>query len=178
MPTITDRSVAFSTPWFDVLAKHVDGDPSPHYTVKPPDYVTVLATDADGRFLLVKQYRPVIEGFTIELPSGLVDPGETPDSTARRELIEETGHRAERLEALGALFPDVGRLGNRMHGFIARDVTPIPGAAIESGIELLRWTPAEFAAGLADLKVTHALNLAVILLAVLRGQLTLPAPHR
>ncbi|MCC7418309.1 MAG: NUDIX hydrolase [Acidobacteria bacterium] len=178
MPTVTDRSVAFSTPWFDVLAKHVDGDPSPHYTVQPPDYVTVVAVDPDGRLLLVKQYRPVIESFTIELPSGLVDPGETPEACARRELLEETGCEAEGFEPLGALVPDVGRLGNRMHSFAAAGVRPVPGARIEAGLELVRWTPAELAAGLTDLTIAHALNHAVILLAMLRGRLSLPAAGR
>ena len=174
MPPITSRTVAFSTPWFDVLAKHVEGDSAPHYTVKPPDYVTVLATDREGRLLLVKQYRPVVEGYTIELPSGLVDPGETPETSARRELIEETGHEADRLDPLGTLVPDVGRLGNRMHCFIADGVRPVGGPdAIEAGIELLRWTPAELAAGLRELQISHALNHAVILLAILRGRLHL-----
>lgn len=171
MPNITDRAVAFSTPWFDVLAKHVDGDQVPHYTVKPPDYVTVVASDLDGRVLLVKQYRPVMEAYTIELPSGLVDPGETPEASARRELLEETGHEAGDLELLGTLAPDVGRLGNRMHCFAASGVRPVAGPHVtEQGIELLRWTPDELVAALADLQVCHALNFAVLLLAVLRGR--------
>lgn len=171
MPNITDRAIAFSTPWFDVLAKHVDGGQVPHYTVKPPDYVTVVASDLDGRMLMVKQYRPVVEGYTIELPSGLVDPGETPEACARRELIEETGHEANDLELLGTLVPDVGRLGNRMHCFAASGVRPVGGPhAIEQGIELLRWTPEELSAALSDMRVSHALNFAALMLAVLRGR--------
>src|SRR3989442_1121596 len=111
MPKITDRRVAFSTPWFDVVAKHVDGDTSPHYTVTPLDYVTVIASDVEGRVLLVKQFRPVVEDYTLELPSGLVDIGETPEAAARRELVEETGHEADDIELVGSLVPDVGRLG-------------------------------------------------------------------
>lgn len=174
MPNITDRSVAFSTPWFDVLAKHVDGDAVPHYTVLPPDYVSVVATDHDGRLLLVRQYRPVIEAFTIELPSGLVDPGETPEACVRRELIEETGHEAGVITPLGTLVPDVGRLGNRMHCFVASGARPVSGSTIESGIELVRWTPAQLASALTDLRISHALNFAAVMLAVLQGHLTLP----
>ena len=174
MPKITDRAVAFSTPWFDVLAKHVDGDQVPHYTVKPPDYVTVVASDLDGRMLLVRQYRPVVEGYTIELPSGLVDPGETPEASARRELLEETGHEADDFELLGTLVPDVGRLGNRMHCFAASRVHPVAVPhVIEQGIELLRWTPDELSAALSDLRISHALNLAALMLAVLRGRFAL-----
>lgn len=94
MPTIIDRSVALATHWFDVIAKHVDSGPRPYCTVQPRDYVTVLATDADGTFLLVRQYRSVVEDFTIEPPSGRVDDGETPEASIRRELIEETPVRS------------------------------------------------------------------------------------
>jgi ADP-ribose pyrophosphatase len=174
MPTITDRAIAFSTPWFDVLAKHIDGDPVPHYTVKQPDYVTVVASDLEGRMLLVRQYRPVVEGYTIELPSGLVDPGETPEACVRRELIEETGHEADAVDLLGTLVPDVGRLGNRMHCFAASGVRPVAGPhAIEPGIELLRWTPEELSAALSDMRISHALNFAALMLAVLRGRFAL-----
>jgi ADP-ribose pyrophosphatase len=167
---ITDRHVAFSTPWFDIVAKQIDGHSAPHYTVRTLDYVTVLATDLDGRYLLVKQFRPVVEDFTIELPSGLVDAGETPEATIRRELIEETGHEAGEIELLGSLHTDVGRLGNRMHCYAAPDVRPIAGSVLEEGIELVRYTRDEFAAALTTLQCTHALNYAVLMLAVLKGR--------
>lgn len=171
MPKITDRVVAFSTPWFDVIAKHVDGLQAPHYTVAPPDYVTVLASDGQGRMLLVKQYRPVIEGFTLELPSGLVDGGETPDASARRELVEETGHQAGELELLGTLVPDVGRLGNRMWCYAANGVAPVvPPRAVEPGIEVIKMTPGELLAAISDGRCVHALNFAVLMLASIKGR--------
>lgn len=171
MPKITDRTVAFATPWFDVIAKQVDGNPSPHYTVQPPDYASIVATDAEGRLLMVKQYRPVVEDFTLELPSGLVDPGETPEASIRRELIEETGHEADAVESLGALLPDVGRLGNRMFCFAASNVRPIlPAPVLDDGIELVRLTPEEVLASLTTLRCNHALNFAVLMLAALRGR--------
>jgi ADP-ribose pyrophosphatase len=181
MPRITDRTIAFATPWFDVVAKQVDGDRSPHYTVQPPDYVTVLASDLDGRILMVKQYRPVVETFTLELPSGMVDAGETPDACVRRELVEETGHAAGDIELLGTLVPDVGRLGNRMWCYAASGVRPMsPAPPIEDGIELLRMTPDELIHALATQQVTHALNFAAILLAVLKERFSLrsEAPGR
>src|SRR5579872_5602515 len=160
MPTITARSVAFSTPWFDLIAKHVDDNPSPHYTLKPSDYVTVIATDTDGRFLLVRQYRPVVEGYTVELPSGLVDPGETHEACARRELVEETGHAAGELEFLGELIPDTGRLGNRLYCFVAINARPLETPRVlDDGIELVKCTPADFIRTICGLHCNHALNL-------------------
>jgi ADP-ribose pyrophosphatase len=173
MPRITDRQVAFSTPWFDVVAKQVDGETSPHYTVQPFDYVTVIAVDVAGEFLLVKQYRPVVEDFTIELPSGMIDADETPDACVRRELIEETGHAAEDVELLGTLVPDVGRLGNRMWCYFARVRAIVPTPPLEDGIELLRVPHDEFIATFASLRCCHALNFSAVMLAVLKGRLTI-----
>lgn len=171
MPKITDRTVAFATPWFNVVAKRVDGNPVPHYTVQPPDYGGIVATDVEGRMLMVKQYRPVVEDFTLELPSGLVDPGETPEASIRRELIEETGHEADEIELLGTLLPDVGRLGNRLFCFAASNVRPIvPAPMLDDGIELVRLTPDEVLAALTALRCNHALNFAVLMLAALRGR--------
>ena len=171
MPKITDRSVAFATPWFEIVAKQIDGNPAPHYTLQTADYATIVATDGDGRLLMVKQYRPVVEDFTLELPSGLVDPGETPEASMRRELIEETGHEADAVESLGSLLPDVGRLGNRMHCFAASNVRPIlPAPVLEDGIELVRLTPEEVLQALRTLRCNHALNFGALLLAVLKGR--------
>jgi ADP-ribose pyrophosphatase len=171
MPRITDRRVAFSTPWFDVVAKQVDNAPSPHFTIRPFDYVTVIAVDAQGRFLLVKQFRPVVEDFTIELPSGMVDKNETADECVRRELLEETGHEADHIELLGTLVPDVGRLGNRMWCYFAAGVRAVvPAPPLEDCIELLRVTRDEFVATFAEGRCCHALNFAAVMLAVLRGR--------
>jgi ADP-ribose diphosphatase len=175
VPKITDRAVAFSTPWFDVVAKHVDADPSPHYTVQVADYVSVVATDEDDRLLMVRQYRPVVEDFTLELPSGLVDEGETPEATVRRELAEETGHEAGDVTLLGALRPDVGRLGNLMWCFAADRVRPIhPAPPLEAGIELVRLTRDELIAAMRTGACDHALNLAVLMLAVIKGRVSWP----
>ena len=153
------------------MAKQVDGHPSPHYTVQTPDYATIVATDLEGRLLMVKQYRPVVEDYTLELPSGIVDPGETPEASMRRELIEETGHEADAVESLGALLPDVGRLGNRMHCFAASNVRPIvPAPVLDDGIELVRLAPDEVLETLTTLRCKHALNFAALMLAVLKGR--------
>jgi ADP-ribose pyrophosphatase len=171
VPSITDRKVAFSTPWFELIAKHVDGDAAPHYTVQPRDYASVLATDVDGQILLVKQYRPVVEDFTLELPSGLVDVGETPEASMRRELLEETNHETGAIDLVGTLLPDVGRLGNRMWCFVADAVRPAATARVlDDGIELVRMAPEEFITALSNGRCNHALNLAVVLLATLKGR--------
>ena len=85
------------------------------YSLAQRDYVTVFARTASGLIPVVRQYRPAIEAYTLELPAGLVEPGETPEETARRELKEETGLSALATRYLGAFNPDTGRLSNRIH---------------------------------------------------------------
>jgi ADP-ribose pyrophosphatase len=138
-----------------------------------PDYVGVVARTPDARILLVQQYRPVVGHDVIELPSGLVDPGETPEQAARRELLEETGTVAKELELLGVLIPDVGRLTNRMWCYFAPDVTPADDQAQpEDGITVIDVSEQDVLRMAADGRMNHALNLAVLFLAIGKRRLT------
>ena len=98
--------VAFATPWFQVLAKTMREGEEPYYSLKLPDYAAVVAVTEDQQVLIVRQYRPAVEHDTLELPSGIVDPGETPgeirrlrESLARAEAtIQSLQERCEDLE--------------------------------------------------------------------------------
>jgi ADP-ribose pyrophosphatase len=160
--------IPFQTPWFKVVAKTYNEAEGAWYSLELPDYAATVATTESGEVLLVKQFRPAIDRVTLELPSGLVDAGESPAEAARRELREETGYDAE-VEVLGPLFPDVGRLGNRIWCCVARNARPVEGARPETGIEVVRMTPAELLAATADGRFDHALHVAALMLAQLRG---------
>jgi ADP-ribose pyrophosphatase len=140
-----------------------------------PDYVGVVARTREDRIVLVKQHRPVVGHDVVELPSGHVDPGETPEAAARRELTEETGMIATDMELLGVLSPDVGRLTNRMWCYYAPDVTPAGSithpADVEEGITVLDVCEEDLLQMAADGRMNHALNLAVLFLAVSRRRL-------
>ncbi len=166
--------VPFSTPWFEVVAKTMREGEAPYYSLRLPDYVSVVALTEDNQVLIVRQYRPAVEHHTLELPSGLVDPGETPQETGRRELLEETGYQADEIELLGGMETDVGRLGNRIFTCIARSVRRVDRAP-EEGIEVMTWSLEELAAAIADGRFDHALHVAVVLIAMVKGGLKLPA---
>src|SRR6266700_6870358 len=68
----------------------------------------VVAVHDDGQVLLVRQHRPAVEAHLLELPAGLVDPGEQPIDTAGRELVEETGFAADHLEPLVSFYTSPG----------------------------------------------------------------------
>jgi ADP-ribose pyrophosphatase len=169
-----DDQVVFATPWFELVAKHPAGYDRPHYSIRASDYVMVIAVTAEGRLLLVRQFRPAVGATTLEFPSGHVDPRETPMEAARRELLEETGHVAAELEPLGRLAPDTGRLGNRLWCYYAGGATPGADEDFrpEPGIEPVRYEGTT-AGLLAEPDFFSALNHAALLLAVARGLLSL-----
>jgi ADP-ribose pyrophosphatase len=73
----------------------------------------------DPRILLLRQFRHAAEGYIWEIPAGRLDPGELPDQCARRELAEETGMRAGRLERLTTFYTTPGFTDERIHLFLA-----------------------------------------------------------
>ena len=166
--------VAFATPWFQVLGKTMREDEQPYYSLKLPDYAAVVALTEEQRVVIVRQYRPAVEHHTLELPSGLVDAGETPLAAAQRELLEETGYEAGEWQLLGGMEPDVGRLGNRIWACLAKNVRPANGRPPEDGIEVLTWSLQDLSQAMRDGPFDHALHVAVVMLAVLKGGVTLP----
>ena len=88
--------------------------------------VAVLPVLADGRVVLVRQYRYAVDAFVWELPAGRRDPGETPEEGARRELEEEVGLRAGTLEPLLVFWTTPGFCDEVMHLFRATGLEPVP----------------------------------------------------
>jgi ADP-ribose pyrophosphatase len=163
-PRISRRAVVYATEWFEVVAKTVDLGRDPFYCIQMSDYVTIVATTPAEEFVLVRQFRPALEQDTVELPSGHVDAGVSPEEAARQELREETGYEAAALERLAVLNPDTGRLANRMWCYRARDVVPVgAGWRAESGIVAELCSRRELFEHIRDGRFDHALHLAALL---------------
>ncbi|MGA7937618.1 MAG: NUDIX hydrolase [Kovacikia sp.] len=172
---IIERNTVFSTPWFDIIAKLTDevGGGDPYYSLQLSDYVCVLAMTEKREFLLVRQYRPSVEEYTLELPSGHLESGEMPEETAKRELLEETGYEAATVDFLGCLVPDTGRLSNRLWCYFANNVRLTdPDFVLESGIELLVCSQSDLMQYILEQRFNHALHVAPILLAILKRKVT------
>jgi len=104
----------------------------------------VVAIDEHNNVLLVRQPRPAVGASVLELPAGLVEEGETPIECARRELAEETGYSAGRLEPLVEFYTSPGFCTERIHIFVATDLAPVDvGHDEEEEIELVRLPFAE-----------------------------------
>jgi ADP-ribose pyrophosphatase len=165
--------VAFATPWFEVLGKTMTEGEAPYYSLRLPDYAAVIAITDAQQVLIVRQYRPAVEHETLEFPSGLVDPGETPAAAAARELLEETGYEASEVDVLGSMETDVGRLCNRIWSCVAHPVRKVKGRQPEEGIAVLAWSFEELSRAAAEGRFNHALHMAVLMAAVLRGKVKL-----
>jgi ADP-ribose pyrophosphatase len=176
-PKIKSRRTTKISPWMEIIEREVEfadgAPPELYHAVAQQDYIAIVARTPDGRILIVRQYRPALEGFTWELPAGLVDKGEVAADTCRRELLEETGYPAEIVHALGLYAPCTARLSNRIHSFFVETGPQASGSKTEAGIELKLVTPAELAALILAGEFVLQLHIGAILLAGLRGYIDL-----
>ena len=116
---------------------------APYYVLDYPDWVEVIALDADDNVLLVKQYRHGLGDLSVELPAGGMEPTDPdPLYAAGRELLEETGC-AGVLTLVGETRPNAGTHSNRTHIVLARQVAKVaePKDDPTERIERL-WVPA------------------------------------
>ena len=94
--------------------------------VRHPGASAVVPFVSDDEVLLLRQYRYAAGGDLWEVPAGKLDPGETPETCAARELEEEAGRRAGRLEPLGPMFASPGFTDEKIWLFAAFDLTEVP----------------------------------------------------
>lgn len=108
---------------------------APYYVLSYPDWVHVVALNACEEVLLVRQYRHGASDSFLELPGGVIDPGETVEVAARRELAEETGHAAGRVTLVSSLHPNPAIQSNRVHVCVASDVVAAGAPRLDAGEE-------------------------------------------
>lgn len=88
--------------------------------------VAALPVHADGRIVLIRQYRHAVDQLLWEIPAGRLDPGETPEQGAQREIEEEVGQCAGHLEPIGLFYTTPGFCDEIMHLFRATDLRAVP----------------------------------------------------
>jgi ADP-ribose pyrophosphatase len=87
----------------------------PFVTFECPDWCNVVAVTRSSELVLVWQHRFGTDALSLELPGGVIDPGESPLDAARRELREETGYEAEEIRSLLRVHPNPALQGNVRH---------------------------------------------------------------
>jgi ADP-ribose pyrophosphatase len=112
------------------LEEHLlpDGTNAEFEVIRHPGGAAVLPVLADGRLVLLRQYRPVAARWLWEIPAGRLSWGEDPQECARRELQEETGLMAGRLERLGEMLTTPGFCDERIDLFWASELRPGPAS--------------------------------------------------
>lgn len=132
--------------------------------LETPAWVNVVAVTSEQRFVVVRQYRFGVAAVTIEIPGGMVDPGESSEDAARRELLEETGYAAERWRYLGSSEPNPAFLDNLCHHWLAEAAEPVRAPALDGGedIRVACLTRVELEAAIVRGEVRHSLVLCAL----------------
>ena len=128
------------------------------------DWVNVVALDAQGHSVMIRQFRFGVGYTTLETPGGMVDPGEDSFTAARRELLEETGYSSDNWQYLGAVEPNPAIHNHLCHHWLANDVYRSSDQALGDGeqiqIEIMSVEAVQAAVQSGELK--HALALSAL----------------
>jgi 8-oxo-dGTP pyrophosphatase MutT (NUDIX family) len=89
--------------------------------IRSVDWVQIIPITVAGELVMVRQYRAGPRAMTLEIPGGLLDPGEDPAVAAARECLEETGYAVKAIHAMGSMNPNPALFTNRLHSFYALD---------------------------------------------------------
>lgn len=136
MKKYEEKSIS-STPIYEgkVISLRVDevtlpnGKTSKRELIKHPGAVAIIPITAEGKIVLVEQYRKALERSLIETPAGKLEPGEDPATTARRELEEETGYSCETLTYLQSFATSPGFADEIIHIYVAEGLAKIQNPA-------------------------------------------------
>lgn len=156
-----------------VLLEFPTGKQSRYELVKHNPSVSILAVDAEGSVLMVRQYRLGVQGDLLEFPAGVIEEGEQPSACAQRELREEIGFAAGQLDHIGQAYLIPGYGNELMHFFLAKDLRPDPLAADEDEhLEVIRIPIARIYQMAENGEIQDSKSLAALSLA--RGKLMPP----
>jgi len=165
------------SPWVELIAREVEFAESErvqtYHALGQRDYVVIVAVTPDGHIPIVRQYRPAIEAFTLELPAGFIDADEHPAETCRRELLEETGFPVRAVHLLGIAAPCTARLSNRMHSFFVKTGERSPTFKPEAGISVELVSTSQLARLIVTGEFINQTHIGTIMLAELKTYLKL-----
>jgi ADP-ribose pyrophosphatase len=132
------------------------------YILESTDWVNVIPVTSGREIVLIRQYRHGTREVTLEIPGGIVEPSNTPEEAARRELREETGYREAEIILLGSVHPNPAFLTNRCYTYVAKDVERVQEQAQDEkeDIEVVVRPLSEVPRLIREGEITHALVLA------------------
>jgi ADP-ribose diphosphatase len=117
--------------------------------IRHPGASAVVPLDSSGNVLLIRQFRHATGGFLLEVPAGKLDPGESPETCAEREVQEEVGFRAGRLEPMGWIWTTPGFTDEKIWLFLAKDLSPASQALQDDEVLSVERLPLDEAVSMA-----------------------------
>lgn len=136
--------------------------------IRHPGGALVIPVTADGKLVLVRQYRFAVQGRLLEFPAGTIEPDEIPLQTIQREIQEEVGYQAQTWHSLGNFPLAPGYSDEYIYAFLATDLEKIeqpPAGDADEDIEVVYLTPNEFEQAVQHGEGVDAKSIASYLLA-------------
>ncbi len=186
-PPAQRRTVLYHGAKFDFVEVEypgADGSPLKRQIIRHPGAVVILpilvsANLPGPHIVLIRNQRIPAGTHLWELPAGTREPGEAPELTAGRELIEETGYRAANLTPMGVFYTSPGLSDEQMWAYAATDLTPVPQALEDDERITVHPVPVQEVLSMIDRgALADAKSMLTVLLALRRGLLPgiKPAP--
>lgn len=133
---ILDSTYLIRRPWLTARKDHVrlpnGAENEEYYVLEYPDWINVIAITKEGKFLMERQYRHGLGETRYEICAGVCEPGEDPETSARRELWEETGYAGGEWKEYMVLSPNASSVNNICHCFLATGVEPVSTQHLEA----------------------------------------------
>jgi ADP-ribose pyrophosphatase len=141
-----------------------------YYVLEYPDWANAVALTEDNKIIMVRQYRHAASIVSLEIPGGVIEPGESPETGMKRELLEETGYQFDKLELLCKLHANPSTANNVTHCYLARGGKKVQGQHLDEQeqIEVEEYTIDEVKQLLADNKITQALHCTTLFYALMK----------
>jgi ADP-ribose pyrophosphatase len=141
-----------------------------YYVLEYPDWANAVALTEDNEIIMVRQYRHAASIVSLEIPGGVIEPGESPETGMKRELLEETGYQFDKLELLCKLHANPSTANNVTHCYLARGGKKVQGQHLDEQeqIEVEEYTIDEVKQLLADNKITQALHCTTLFYALMK----------
>jgi ADP-ribose pyrophosphatase len=136
--------------------------PHDFYVLESAGWINVIPLTPEEDVILIRQYRHGIQGFTLEIPGGIIEAEDSPEGAAVRELYEETGYRAKEMISLGSVHANPAILNNICYTYLAKDVYQAGKQELDDkeDIEIVIKPLAEIPRLIKEGEITHSLILA------------------
>lgn len=129
------------------------------YILESTDWVNVIPLTTDNQVVMIRQYRHGIRDFTLEIPGGLVEKEDSPETAAQRELVEETGYRGEKIHFVGYAHPNPAIQNNTCYTYLIKDVEKSGDQVLDEkeDIETVLYPLKKIPDLIKNLYITHSL---------------------